>query len=154
MFTYKPISISRGGFAFCRYSVAGALWLAVVLRIDWLVGACSAVMLLSAILTISRAPLVLLYSWTIDRVFPTAKVVVDESGMRFAQGVATLAIGVPWLALHYGSAASHESVWRILPFVAVFKTLGALGFCAVSRLFTCAISGGDCCAFLKGRRRG
>jgi hypothetical protein len=154
MFTYKPVTISRGGFAFCRYSVAVALWVGVLWRMDWLMSLCAVVMLLSAILTVSRAPMVLLYASTIDRLIPSAKVVVDESGLRFAQSVAAVVIGVPWLLLQFGPVGMQEAVWRFLPVVAVFKTLGALGFCAVSRLYTCAISGGDCCAFLKGRSRG
>lgn len=150
MFTYKPVTVSRGAFRFCRYSVAIMMWIAVIWRIEELVIVCAAIMALSAILTVGRAPLITLYTLTMERIYPTAPEVLDENGMRFAHTVATIFMTLPLALVYSGQEALG---WRLLAFVALFKTAGALGFCAVSRLYTCAVTGGTCCQFLKGRSR-
>lgn len=149
MFTAKPVTISKGGFRFCRYSMAVLLWAAFFLRMPALVIIGAGAMALSALLTIRYAPLVWLYTQTVDRLFPSPPEILDEHAMRFAHLVATLALCLP-LALFY--FAQYEIGWRVLGFVAVFKTAGALGYCPVSRMFTCLIGrGGACCGFLGGK---
>lgn len=150
MIGYEPVSVSRGGFRFCRYSLAVLVWIAVIWHVDALILVCGVTMAASAILTVRNAPLVWLYTQTVNRVFPSPTEVLDAGGMRMAHIVATIALGVPWAVLYFGPMTAIEPMWRVLTFVAAFKTLGALGYCPASRMFTCLLSGGGtCCPWLK-----
>lgn len=151
----RPVSISRDGFRCCRYAVAAMMWVAVLTRCVPLVAVCATIMALSALLTVRRAPLITLWDLTVGKVRPSPPVVVDQNGMRAAHAVATLFMGLPllWMGL---APARAGYAWGFLTFVAVMKTVGALGYCPVSRGFTCLFSGGrgDCCRFLKRRASG
>lgn len=149
--TYSPISISRGGFAFCRWSMAAIMWTAALLRLEWLVAAGAVIMAINALVTVRYAPLVMLYTHTVDRLHSFGEAVVDMSGLRFAHVVAMFAMALPLVAMHVLGAGAQEMCWRVLLFVAGFKTLGALGMCPVSRWYTCLVSKGNCCSFLRGR---
>ncbi len=152
MIGYEPVSVSRNGFRFCRWSVTAMVWAGVLWRVEALILASALIMAASALLTVRRAPMIWLWSSTVDRAFPSPAEMLDANGMRLAHVVATLALGAPWAALHFGPAAAAEPAWRLLVFVAFFKTLGALGYCPVSRMFTCVLGGGNCCRWLPGRK--
>ena len=150
MKTCQPVPIARGAFAFCRYSLAILLWVALIWQLKSLVIVTGAILLLSALLTVRRAPLIVLYTWTIERLFPSAVEVLDAHAMRFAHffgtGLLALALGL----LYYPPTV--RAGWVFLLLVALAKTVGALGFCAAGRLYTCmANSSGTCCGFLKRR---
>lgn len=149
MIVYKPVSVPRNAFRFCRWSMAALIWVGVLLHSQPLVGICAGVMALSALLTVSRAPMVMLYSCTFNRLFPSPMVVLDETGMRMAHSVAAIALTVPLLMVHYGEGNLVATGWRWLFYVALFKTAGALGFCPASRMFTCMLGGGSCCGIFK-----
>jgi hypothetical protein len=152
MIGYEPVSVSRNGFRFCRWSVTVMVWVGVIWHVEALILAAALIMAASAILTVRRAPMIWLWTQTVDRALPCPTEVLDASGMRLAHIVASFALGIPWAVLHLGPITATEAMWRLLVFVAAFKTLGALGYCPVSRMFTCVISGGNCCKWLKGRK--
>lgn len=149
MITARPVEIATNGFRFCRYAMAVLLWAAFFLKLPVLVAVGAGIMALSALFTIRYAPLVWLYSQTLERLLPGKTEVLDANAMRAAHVVATVALCLPLLAFHLKYAPAG---WMVLGFVAIFKTIGALGYCPVSRMFTCLIGrGGTCCAFLKGK---
>ncbi len=151
MMAYEGVTVRRAAFAFCRWSMAALMWLGVCLRSELAVGICACFMAANTTLTVGRAPLVMLYTWTIERIVPSSPVVIDKAGMRFGHGVATFAMGIPLLVAHLSGPGTQDAMWRVLVFVACFKTLGALGFCPASRWYSCLASGGQCCRFLRGR---
>jgi len=69
MISYKPVSVPKYAFVFCRYTIAILIWLSFVLRNPWILVFVGVIMLFSAILKIRRAPLIVLYSQTINRVW-------------------------------------------------------------------------------------
>ncbi|MCL2816447.1 MAG: hypothetical protein FWD23_17770, partial [Oscillospiraceae bacterium] len=81
MAKFKPAAISKGSFAFCRIVVAGLLWLGIILQTKWLVGAVFLIMLFSAVLKVEKAPLILLYKYTADKIKPSKNIIVDEKGI-------------------------------------------------------------------------
>lgn len=143
----KPVEVSKGAFAFCRYSLAVLVWAALIFQWKWMVWVCFAVLALSAILKVKRAPMILLYEQTIERLFPSGEEILDENGMRFAH---TLGAVLCLLALGFLYLSSAKVGWIVLFFVAVIKTIGALGLCAASKLYGCMTSGG-CCRFTRRR---
>lgn len=140
----RTVSVSSGAFAFCRWSMAIILWAAFILKIKVLVVAALVILILSAILTVKWAPLVVLYTYTIDRLLPSRQTDLGVAGMRFAHGMGSL-LGFAAVAFLY----LNEPVgWGIVLAFCLLKTVSAAGFCPASRLYECMTSG-TCCAFLR-----
>lgn len=142
----ENVTIQRNAFIFCRYSIAIAVWAALIFKSIYLLDAVFVILVLSFALKVHRAPMVWLYTNTLGRVIASKDVVLDVRGMRFAHGMGAV------LAL-----VSISLVWRGSPFawyfVALFaalKTLSAVGVCPAYKLFGCMTQGG-CCA-LTGKR--
>lgn len=149
---FRPIEVPRAAFAFCRWSMAGVIWIGVMLHLQPLLGLCAVVMAVSAILTVRRAPMVMLYSAVVETFRPSEKIVVDATGLRLAHVVAAVGLAGSLAYLQWGEAGQAVVAWRFLYFLALFKTAGAMGFCAVSRMFTCMVGGGSCCRFMRVKR--
>lgn len=141
MNAYKPVTISKGGFAFCRYMVAAMVWAALIFQMKEFLAATFIVMVLSYILKVERAPLVALYAMTIDKIIPSGKELVDEKGIRFAHLVGAVFSGMCWLLL----SVNQPLIGWILTFaLAVLKSSAAFGFCSALKLYGCMTSG-NCC---------
>jgi hypothetical protein len=140
----KPVALPRAAFAFCRWTLAAALWAALLLRQPWLVAVTAGVLGASALLGVGRAPLVVLWRVTLHRIAPTRDVVLNELAMRF-----THAIGALLAAATYALLLLAPPIGRagLILLVAV-KTVGALGFCPAGKLYECVTSGGGCCGIL------
>lgn len=140
---FRPVTISRGSFAFCRATVAIMLWLAVVLRSSPLVAVVLCLMILSALLKVRRAPLIVLYKYTIDRIWRSDGVVVDEIGI-FVSHVTGSVFGALCLALLL--FANPLIGWIVTAVFALLQTSAACGFCSALKLYNCW-AGGTCCRF-------
>lgn len=140
---FHPATISKGSFAFCRITVASMLWLAVALRSVWLVGAVCILMLASAVLKVERAPLIVLYRLTVDRIRPSANTIVDQNGIFFSHVVGTV-FGA--LCIFLLLAVSPVIGWIATAAFALLQTAAACGFCSALKLYTCMVSG-NCCRF-------
>jgi hypothetical protein len=146
----KPISVSNGAFLFCRISLATLLWISFIFQLKWLLVVIFLIFFFSAIFKIGHAPMILLYTYTIDRIFPSKKVMLDGNAMRFVHSLGTLMAFIALLLLYFSYAALG---WGFLFFFAALKTISALGYCPASKLYSCAISGGSCCSIIKGRKK-
>lgn len=142
----RPVEVTAGSFAFCRWSLATLLWVALVAHQPWLVAATGLLLLASAVAGVRHAPMVMSWRWTADRIWPSRVVVLDERAMRFAHGLGAAFCGGTWALL--GSAPRAGAVALVA--LALLKTIGAFGFCTASRLYTCAASGG-CCGLARRR---
>jgi len=150
MANLKPVSISRGAFAFCRYTIAVMLWCSVFLRIKELVLAAFIILLISAILKVRRAPLIVFYTNTFDKIFPSGKEIVDEKGIRFAHTVGTVVSLICLILLYFGKPLAG---WTLTVFLAILKTSAAFGFCSALKLYQCINGGGNCCRLGKLARK-
>lgn len=144
MYPSKLVAVSKGAFAFCRYSVSAMLWIAFLFRIKWLVLVSFLVLLFSALLRIQNAPLIFLYRKTLHQFFKTEDQMLDEYGMLFAHS-----IGAFFSLLSFVFLCTNEPIgWSILFFLAILKTVAAFGFCSALKFYGC-MSKGDCCSFSK-----
>jgi len=141
MAEFKPVSISKGSFAFCRTTVAGLLWLSVIFQFKWLVVVTFIIMLLSALLKVRRAPLILIYKYTIDKINQSENVIVDEKGISFSHWVGAIFSVICIVVLYFGN---NFAGWVITAIFAVLQTLAAFGFCSALKLHGCMTSG-NCC---------
>jgi hypothetical protein len=142
----RPVEISSQAFAFCRYTLTVALWAAFFLKIKVLVLFVWIILVLSAILGITRAPLIVLYSQTLGRFLPASKTELDLDGMRFAHSLGAI-FGLMCLLFLY--FFSEPIGWGLTLVYAVIKTISAVSVCPAYKLYVCMTSGGSCCSFLR-----
>lgn len=142
---FRPVTISKGSFAFCRATVAALLWLAIIVRSVPLVAVVLGMMIVSALLRVRRAPLILLYKYTIDRIRPSDGVVVDEIGI-FVSHVTGSIFGALCLAMLVFTKPL--AGWIVTAAFAILQTSAACGFCSALKLYNCW-AGGTCCRFGK-----
>jgi len=149
MAEFRPVTITEGSFAFCRYSVAVLLWLSIALQRKELVILVFVIMALSVLLKVRRAPLIVLYRQTVDRIFPSRSVTVDEKGIRFAHMVGAVVSLMCIITLYWGRPLAG---WILTGLLAVLKTSSALGYCSALKIYEC-MNGGTCCRFGKAVRK-
>lgn len=137
----KPVQVSSNAFRFCRLSVALIFWIAFFLHSKELIILNFVIMLFSAILKINHAPLVVLWTQTIDKIRPSKTEVVDENGMVFAHGLgATLSL-IALIILYSGFTTAG---WIFVFFLCLLKTSSAFGYCGGLKLYMC-MNSGSCC---------
>jgi hypothetical protein len=147
---FKPAMITRDSFAFCRATIAILIWLSLILQVKWLLLVVFAVMLISAVTKVEKAPLILAYRHTVDRIAPSPSIMVDERGIYVSHVTgavfALLCIGLLYLS---GSLAG----WVVTVLFAILQTSAAFGFCSALKLYNC-INGGTCCRVGKVVKKG
>ena len=136
-------SIESAGFAFCRYGVMVLVWLALIFRIKGLVGLVFLILLFSAIFTVKYAPMIIIWRYTLGKMFKSKTEVLNVKAMRFAHTLGAIIAGICVLLLYSGN---NLVGWGLVGFLAIMKTISALGFCPASKVYTC-MSSGTCCAF-------
>jgi hypothetical protein len=139
------VAVPKAAFAFCRYAMAAALWLAFFLRIKALVAAVFALLVLSAALTVERAPLLWLYARTLHRLAPTDDEWLDRAGMRVAHSLGACFAGLCLVFLYF---VDEKIGWGLTLAYCLVKSMSAVWSCPAYRLYAC-MKGGNCCAFLK-----
>lgn len=141
MVKYKPVTISKASFAFCRFSIAVLVWLAFLLNSKILLGIVCLIFLLSAILKVKNAPMIRLYDLTFQRFHNRVEVMVDENSIFFAHMVG---LTMSLLCFVLVCTITSNLVWYVVLGFATLKTISALGFCPASKLYDCSING-NCC---------
>jgi len=142
----RMVEVPRNAFRFCRWTVALLVWVGVLTHSAAIIVVAGSIMALSAILTVRQAPLISLWRLLVEPHWPSPPEPLDREAMRFAHTVATVALLGPVVLLQAGHVAL---AWRILTLVAVFKTIGAAGYCPVSRMYGCLRGGGICCRVIR-----
>ncbi len=138
---FRPVSISRGGFAFCRFVIAALVWLSIILKSTELLIVVFFIMALSTIFKVEKAPLVMIYKYTIERFIKSDKVIVDEKGIFLSHLIGSIFTVLCILLQYYGN--STVALCVTLAF-AVLQTSAAFGFCSVLKLYNC-MNNGTCC---------
>lgn len=141
----KPVSVPSAAFAFCRYTLALLVWATLLLHYRPLMFLVFILFSLSAILKVRRAPLILLYSYTVNKIFKSPDEVLNEPAMRFAH-IMGAAFSLVCIGLLY--FAPPVAGWSAVLVFAIMKSISAFGFCPASKLYEC-VSGGGCCAFTR-----
>lgn len=149
MAEFKAVTISKGSFAFCRYTIAILLWSSILFQMKELVIACFLLLTLSYILKVQKAPLVVLYDVTIEKIMPSDKELVDEKGIRFAHLVGAVFSGIGCLLLYFVNPIAG---WIFTALLAILKSSAAFGFCSALKLYSC-MTGGNCCRVGRLMRR-
>ena len=142
---YKPVLVSVAGFAFCRYTVTVLVWLSLIFQIKWLLVIVFLILALSALLKIQKAPMILLYKYTIGKIVKSKDEILNEHAMKFAHTMGTVLSLICLLFLYFINA---NVGWVLVSVFAVLKTISAFGMCPASKLYEC-MGNDSCCAFMK-----
>jgi hypothetical protein len=86
-----------------------------------------------------------IYNYTFGKLFKSKEEMLDEHAMRFTHTLGSILTFICIIFLYLINA---KIGWVIVFFVAIAKTLGALGFCTALKLYGCMTSG-TCCRTLK-----
>lgn len=138
--------VPKNAFVFCRYSVAALVWAALLLQNVWILAAVFVILTASAILTVRRAPMIVLWNSTLGHALPSEEDVLNIKAMRFAHGMGAMMALIGLSLVFHGNPFA----WWFVGLFAVLKTTSALGWCPAYKLWGC-LSEGGCCA-LTGKR--
>jgi hypothetical protein len=143
------VKIPKNAFLFCRIGVALIAWAALIFKIKSLILLTFLILALSVILKIRKAPMVWIYSNTIERIkgLKSKEVSLDESGMRFAHSLGAIFCGLCVLLLYL----NYEYAWLFVSGFVILKTISAIGLCPAEKLYKCMCSGG-CCALTRKKK--
>jgi hypothetical protein len=145
MIKYKPVSVSKAGFAFCRYGIAILVWLSFIFQIKWILLLVFLILAFSALLKVRKAPLILFYKYTIGKIIKSEDEILNENAMRFAHTMGTILCLICLLFLYFINA---KIGWAFVLVFAILKTVSAFGMCPASKLYEC-MGNDSCCAFIK-----
>ncbi|MFH1191979.1 MAG: DUF4395 family protein [bacterium] len=142
---YKPVAVPKAAFVFCRYSMAILIWLSLILHLKFILVLVFLIFLLSAIFKIKKAPMILLYGYTFNKIKKSKDEILNEHAMRFAHSMGSIFSLICLFFLYF---ANEKIGWTAVFIFALLKTISALGFCPASKLYECATNE-NCCAFIK-----
>lgn len=143
MKSFIPVNVSNGAFNFCKYTIAALLWASIIMKNTYILWFCFGVLVLSAVLKVKRAPLVVLYSYTIDRLFPSKRIVLEQRSIAFAHTVGAV---FSLMGLIFINLENPLAGWILVGVLAFLKTTAAFGFCGAAKLYTCLNNpNGQCC---------
>ena len=139
----RPVAVPHAAFNFCKYTVASIFWLSLIFQSRVLVIVVFFILLLSALLKVKNAPLVFLYTHTINKLYPSKSEILDENGVRFAHIVGTIISGIAILFLYFIHPLTG---WILTGVLAILKTSASFGFCGAMKLYGCLNNpNGQCC---------
>jgi hypothetical protein len=142
---YKPVSVPNSAFVFCRLSLAILVWLSLILQNKLILVFVFAIFLLSAALKVKKAPMILLYSYTVNKIIKSKDVILNEHAMRFAHLTGSVLSLICLILLYF---VNERAGWIAVFLFALLKSISAFGFCPASKLYECSTST-NCCAFMK-----
>lgn len=142
----RMVKVNRRSVAFCKYTLAAGLWLALILQLPAVLWAMLALLAASAGLGVDRAPLVWLADKTISRQSGAVEY-INLYSMRFAHCFAGVVVIISLVLLGFGCPLA---AWILTGLLAVLQSIAAFGFCSAAKLYDCLICNSNCCNL--GRR--
>ena len=155
MTKYQMATVPKKGFAFCRYTIALLLWITVILlffNIKWMIFIPLGIMLLSGILTVRRAPLIMLYKVLFDREGKKETDVLNVSSIRFSHFVGSFFCILVIVFLYIFKIDIVAYIF--LGILTILQTIAAFGYCSAQKLYECLVLGKNCCNLGKKIRGG
>lgn len=137
--------VPRNAFLFCKFTITFLVWFSFIFQLKELLLASFILLLSSAILTIRRAPLIFIYSQTVERFFESPKIDLHMKGIRFAHIIGALFSGIALIFVYM----DFSFCWWVVLGFALLKTVSTAGFCPGEKLYKCMKNGG-CCRITRG----
>lgn len=151
----KMAIVPKKAFAFCRFTICILFWVAAILLffdIKWFVFIPFIIMLISGILTVKRAPLIVLYKVLFDRDSKAETEVLNVSSIRFSHYVGATFSLIVILFLYVFKI--NLVAYIFVGILTILQTIAAFGFCSAQKLYECLVLGKNCCNLGKRIRGG
>ena len=155
MISTQMAIVSKKAFAFCRFTICILFWSTSILLffdIKWTIFVPFIIMLLSGILTVKRAPLILLYKVLFDRDNKAETDVLNVSSIRFSHYVGATFSLIVILFLYVFKIDIVAYIF--VGILTVLQTIAAFGYCSAQKLYECLVLGKNCCNLGKRLRGG
>ena len=147
--------VPKKAFAFCRFRLCILFWVTSILlffNIRWMIFVPFIIMLLSGILTVKRAPLIVLYKLLFDRNGKGETDVLNVNSIRFSHYVGATFSLIVILFLYVFKVDIVAYIF--VGILTILQTIAAFGYCSAQKLYECLILGKNCCNLGKRIRGG
>lgn len=138
----KMVKINRQSVAFCKYTIAALLWTAIIFQSPVPVFAVLALMAVSALTGVERAPLVVLYDRTFAKWLHANEEYINMYSMRFAHLVA-VSFSIAILISYYFINPLIALILAVIQ--AVLQSIASFGYCSAQKLYECVVCNSNCC---------
>jgi len=146
----KLVEINRQSVAFCKYVIAGLLWLALILGSMIPIFLVFVIMLISAFTGVKNSPLVVLFDHVVCPYIKPKKEYINLYSMRFAHLVGCVFCVLCGLSFYLLPSLVFII---ILVIFAVLQSIASFGYCSAAKLYECVVCNSNCCRFGKKVRR-
>lgn len=147
MIPIKAASVPKNAFKFCSFVMLQIFFLALITQLKILVVAGLILLVASAVLRIERAPLIVLYKYTLGKVFQSEDEYFDENAILFAHLFASVLAVIALLLLYFVNSFAG---WFVVFVLVLAKTSAFFGYCGAAKLYGCLNNeNGNCCNFGK-----
>ena len=147
--------VPKKAFAFCRFTICILFWITSILLffdIRWMIFIPFTIMLLSGILTVKRAPLIILYKVLFDRKNKAETDVLNVNSIRFSHYVGATFSLIVILFLYVFKIDIVAYIF--VGILTILQTIAAFGYCSAQKLYECLVLGKNCCNLGKKIRGG
>lgn len=151
----KMAIIPKKAFAFCRFTICLLFWVTIIMLffgIKWMIFIPFTIMLLSGILTVERAPLIILYKLIFDKKNKAETEVLNVNSIRFSHYVGSAFSLIVIIFLYIFKVEIVAYIF--LGILAILQTIAAFGYCSAQKLYECLVLGSNCCNLGKKIRGG
>lgn len=142
----RMVNVKRQSVTFCKYVIAGTLWLAVISGKVIPLYIVLAIMLISAITGVKNAPLVRLFDFTFAKKMKTTDEYINLYSMRFAHLFGSVFCLLAIISYHFLPPVIFIILTIIL---AILQSIAAFGYCSAQKLYECVVCNSNCCRFGK-----
>ncbi|MHB1152553.1 MAG: DUF4395 family protein [Eubacteriales bacterium] len=142
----RMVIVKRQSVTFCKYVIAGLLWLALIITNVIPIYIVCFIMLISALSGVQHAPLVVLYNLTFAKFTAVTDEYINLHSMRFAHIVGCVFCVLSLAAYYLISPVAGLIITAIL---GLLQTIAAFGYCSAQKLYDCVICNSSCCRFGK-----
>ena len=147
--------VPKKAFAFCRFTICILFWITSILlffNIKWMIFIPFIIMLLSGILTVKKAPLIILYKILFDRKNKAETDVLNVNSIRFSHYVGATFSFIVILFLYVFKIDIVAYIF--VGILTILQTIAAFGYCSAQKLYECIVLGKNCCNLGKKIRGG
>lgn len=136
------VRTKKQSVAFCKYVIAGLLWIAVILNSISLVYLVFFILLVSALTGVQKAPLVSLFNATVAKRIKTEEIFINRYSMRFAHFFGAGFCGLIIISYYFLPPMVPFFLTAIL---AILQTIASFGYCSAQKLYECVVCNSNCC---------
>lgn len=151
----KMATVPKKAFAFCRWMICILFWITSILcffNIKWFIFIPFIIMFLSGVLTVKRAPLIVLYNVLFNRNKKAETDVLNVNSIRFSHFVGSTFCMIAILFLYVFKINIIGYIF--IGILTLLQTIAAFGYCSAQKLYECLILGNNCCNLGKRIRGG